>query len=406
MYKYFAFISYSHADVTYARNLQEKMEFYGLGAVLYEIKKKHIKHDKIMAKMLDKKSEDKSVAFYIKCPGDRLLNDIFDYVKNSIKSKLMRFKIKMYPMCRDELEFSPSNDLKSIIFKHIDVSRKLILICSEDSINKDWVKEELEYFIKTRKGRVKDIIFVNISNDSKFISTLKEFIKKYYKDDTEPLIVSGREKSSYLEIISGLLEVDKSVVFDREKKRIKKRIARIALVTLVAISTFSWLFCGSIINSKIEEALKIENLSKSISLLFDAERIASSSLHDDEQIISALESVIDFDCGQVLNFKRFDNNYYNSAYAINEDGKLYCYTTRDNNSDEIVFDSNTGKEFARYNHNTGTFSYFGYNDQNKVIKGISAAQGSILKIENNYVYLYTNNFNDYRLCLINFTFWF
>ena len=105
-FKYYAFISYSHADKKIARKLQRRLESYSLPAKL-------------------RKTEP------------------------SLPKKLR-------PVFIDESDLVATGTLKTALQANLDKSNYLIVICSPDSAKSKYVNDEIEYFIKL--GRLDRII--------------------------------------------------------------------------------------------------------------------------------------------------------------------------------------------------------------------------------------------------------
>ena len=105
-YKYYAFISYSHADQKIATKLQKRLEHYHLPSAL-------------------RKSNP-------------------DLPKN------------LKPIFRDESDLVATGTLKSALQANLDRSNYLILICSPSSAKSEYVNDEVDYFIKN--GRADHIV--------------------------------------------------------------------------------------------------------------------------------------------------------------------------------------------------------------------------------------------------------
>lgn len=261
-YRYFAFISYSHDDVDFARKLQRKLEFYGLNTVLNGIKKEKIQADESIVEMLECKTSGKSEFLNSAERKTNFFDHVNDYIRDGILAKIFNKRVKLYPMCRDENEFPPVNELETNIFEHLDCSKKLILLCTKESIMKPWVLKELEYFIKKDDGGLENIIFVNIHNDIEVVKEVEKLLGKRF-GKKEPLFANGTSKKCYLRIIAGLLGVDYSYIVDREKIRRKKQFVIRTLLGLLAIV----LMLAGIISHTTNKWNKFsDNLSKSSSM--------------------------------------------------------------------------------------------------------------------------------------------
>lgn len=190
-YKYDAFISYSHIDQKAAHAMQHKLERYRIP--------KNIQKE-----------------------------------RGSISPKLKIFL--------DETDLSAGN-LKENIYKSLDMSEKLIVICSSapapDGIDKyQWVTLEVQHFINT--GRSNDIIPITIDgNWNALPSNIKPLASSQFIADVSVL---GKRKA-FLKVLSGILDInfDALVKRDNIRKREKRGFLFASFLILAAACNYYYM---------------------------------------------------------------------------------------------------------------------------------------------------------------------
>jgi len=219
-YKYRAFISYSHKDISFARWLHKKIENYKI------------------PKSLREKYQD--------LPKD-LKRSIF----------------------RDEEELPTAGSLPFNLEKNLQLSQKLIVICSPNAAGvdkkenqKNWIDEEIKYFKSYHKDGNKKILPIMISGiphaselavyDSKdecFPKALRYRVDSNgnITDENEEVLAAdarvkwyefNKKRKALIKVIAGVLGVDFADLWERDKREQRKRV--------IAQGVFIALFSGSV----------------------------------------------------------------------------------------------------------------------------------------------------------------
>lgn len=188
--KKYAFISYSHKDEKMAKWLQRKLESY------------------------------------------KLPTNIHNEYENS---RYLR------PIFRDQTDLSVgvlTDELKNNLFN----SKYLIVVCSPNSAQSQWVNEEVRTFIEW--GRIGNIILFVIDGELNRYSdylpfVLREYVKKHPECEllASDIRVSGKEHA-YIRIVSGMLQVDFDVLWQRHIREKRRRLFIWSVVSLLACFFF------------------------------------------------------------------------------------------------------------------------------------------------------------------------
>ena len=210
--RYYAFISYSHGDVKFAKWLHAKLESYRLPSRL----------------------------------SGRL-------------GTLGPIPKRVFPIFRDDDELATSHNLGQQINEALENSRFLIVVCSKQSARSKWVNEEVRFF--KALGRDENILCV-ILDGSPYASDkpgreleecLPEGIRFYYDGDRltnrkAPMHFAAdfRSKKEHsrtiLKLIAALVGIEFDTLAARQRKRTRMRITTAAIVTTVlALTTFGLL---------------------------------------------------------------------------------------------------------------------------------------------------------------------
>ena len=194
-YRYFAFISYSHKDMAWARWLQKKLESYRLPAQL--------------------------------------------------RQKYMDLPQKIAPVFRDETDLA-GPVLEEALQRELESSQYLIVICSPNSVASTYVDDEIRHFVTL--GRKKKIIpFVVEGDPFSRDPALEAFPPAMRAITPELLGISVREhgkEEAFSCLVATLLRLPADEVIMREKKREKTRriLAGVAAAVLAVVLGVVWWF--------------------------------------------------------------------------------------------------------------------------------------------------------------------
>ena len=195
MYKYKAFISYSHADMAFGRWLQKKIENY-----------------KIPKSLREK---------YPNLPKD-LKRSIF----------------------RDEEELAIGANLPEKLTNALNQSEFLIVIASPNAVASEWVNKEIAYF-KSYHGEERVLAIIkNGEPNEAFPKALRYQVDKQgelTEIKTEPLAGDARNfwvrKRGFIKLIAELLNVDFADLWEREKIEARKRtLIKIGFAILLLVT--------------------------------------------------------------------------------------------------------------------------------------------------------------------------
>lgn len=183
-YEYYAFISYSHKNMSVAKWLQRKLEGY-------------------------------------KLPTGRH-NDI------KTDSRFLR------PVFRDQSDL-PVGILSEEIKRQLEKSKYLIVLCSEYSASSSWVNEEVEYFIKL--GRLAQIISIIVTDKIPDISSLypvslRNFLANKNIDLISVNLTKEGKARTRIRVVSKLLGVSFDSLW---KRHLRRKIRNISLKSLVSL---------------------------------------------------------------------------------------------------------------------------------------------------------------------------
>ena len=174
-FRYFAFISYCHADEKVTKWLHHKLESYRLPSVLLK-------------------------------DSDRQL------------PKQVR------PIFRDEAELS-SGPLEKALKEELSQSRFLIVMCSPNSAKSEWVEREVSLFISLRGAEF--IIPVIVEGTPRVIDKADECLPPTLLESNQDLLwisFAGQTKEQVLlKTISALLDIRYDTLYDRHRRRQRRQ---------------------------------------------------------------------------------------------------------------------------------------------------------------------------------------
>lgn len=187
-FKYYAFISYSHADKKIARKLQRRLESYSLPAKL-------------------RKTEP------------------------SLPKKLR-------PVFIDESDLVATGTLKTALQANLEKSNYLIVICSPDSAKSKYVNDEIEYFIKL--GRLDRIIPFIVAGEPHSKDASLECFPEAILDLPREHELLGIDltkfgtREAFLRVIATLLKLDLDNFISRVIRERRKKFFIAALILTAA----------------------------------------------------------------------------------------------------------------------------------------------------------------------------
>lgn len=187
-YRYFAFVSYSHKDMAWAKWVQNKLEHYRLPA---QIRKKHV-----------------------------------------------ALPQKLAPVFRDETDLA-GPVLEEALQRELERSQYLIVICSPNSVASSYVNDEIEYFLSL--GRKKQIIPLVVEGQPFSGNSETECFPPAIRGIVPELLgISVQEhgkKDAFSRLVATLLRLPADEVVMREKKRdaFHKGVAAIATAVLAVV---------------------------------------------------------------------------------------------------------------------------------------------------------------------------
>ena len=198
-YKYFAFISYNQKDVAWGKRLQRKLENYKMAATLCSEKGW-------------KRTPIRPVFF---APTDIQPNELTDELK-----------------------------------ARLEASRHLIVICSPNSAQSEWVGREIAYFHSL--GREKNIHFFIIdgvpnSNDPQ-TECFNPVIKELGMSERLGANINERNYSwnymnrqrAYVQLITKLLGIEFDTIWQRHKRQLIEKWTTIIILGITIICSITW----------------------------------------------------------------------------------------------------------------------------------------------------------------------
>ena len=141
-----------------------------------------------------------------------------------------------------------TSDFSEHIRKNLEESRYLIVICSKDAAQSDYVKREIDYFLSTHNNNADLIVAVYVD---KILSGLHPVIDHIVATRNCPIYVTGKgeagevgRKYCFYHILEFLLKVDFDKLYNRyvNYKRRKRRRRAIALniVLIIIFCALAW----------------------------------------------------------------------------------------------------------------------------------------------------------------------
>lgn len=171
---------------------------------------------------------------------------------------------KRFRVFRDGDEISASSDLKTELEGKLKDSRFLVVICSPDTPESKWVREEIKIFSKYRGH---EYIFPVLSSGDKPVFPLELLIKEDHQG--EPLAVDFRNrrdrkkcKKEFLRLLAGMFpNCSFEELWQRQRKRQLKRVSFASFIIIAFI--LAWGINNQRQIQKINENYKISQLNES-----------------------------------------------------------------------------------------------------------------------------------------------
>lgn len=297
-YKYFAFISYRHTDIKEAKRLQALLETYSLPAALQKVKPDAPKH---------------------------------------------------FHVFRDTDELT-SGELTEELHKKLDESKWLVVICSPNSAQSDYVGQEIAYFRK--KGRSKEIIPFIISgvphskDNECFHPQLRLGGLELLGIDVqaEPSkFWRGRFHRAFIRLVAKMLDLSFDELWRRRERYLRRlRAIQIAVIAIILCSI------GFALSSRPFDAnMNLQTAVKTLPLSADGTDSLYLYLADDDVRAMPIENL-----DEAISFPNIPGKYRN------EETRIVCKAFGFNSLDTVVsLDKNVTLPISR---NVETFGRIRY----------------------------------------------
>jgi len=278
--RYWAFISYSHADTKEAEWLHKALEGF-----------------KIPTPLIGTES------------------------RNGIVPR------RIFPVFRDRDELPTSADLGANLHAALRNSRYLVVICSPNSAKSIWVNAEVEFFKKTHgNSNVLCLIVGGAPGGSGegesaecFCPALRHHINSDGSagEPAEPIAADLRDAKdgrlrAFLKIVAGILGVDFDALYQREKRRQRKRALGFAAAAaiLAAIGLVFYQRLDSVARSQSEVASEVKKMRemkfRAFGELPEERAAALSSIIDDSGVTDAEQALDKALASEKLRYKRYN----------------------------------------------------------------------------------------------------
>lgn len=205
----FAFISYNHRDMKYAKWLQKKLESYKLPTEIH--------------------------------------NEFED-------SKYIR------PVFRDQTDLN-TGVLGNVLRDQLEASHYLIVICSPNSAKSEWVSKEVQAFVEW--GRIDRIIPLIVEGQPNCynpdMECFPEYLRTYTKEHPEYELLGvsfaevGREKA-FIRVVSKMLDVSFDTLWKRHERERRRRIIITSVSTPIILALLYWFVVPCKLNIHIKDA--------------------------------------------------------------------------------------------------------------------------------------------------------
>lgn len=194
-FQYYAFISYSHKDMKWARWLQRKLETY-----------------KLPSKLQENKSEKKD-----KKPRQHLIQPVF----------------------RDETSINPGKSVDDALKSELEKSKFLIVICSPALSVSTWCNREVERFVEMgREDRIMPFIVEGVPHSQDpakecYCPALRAFEERKGSSILGADVQARGKREAFLCTVAFLLGIELETLRSRETERRRNKYAAIIAVSMV-----------------------------------------------------------------------------------------------------------------------------------------------------------------------------
>lgn len=165
---------------------------------------------------------------------------------------------RLFPIFRDRDEFSTSTDLRESINRALDDSDYMVVICSPNSAQSEWVNEEIKRFkVSGGESRIVCLIVAGEPNASDDQQTSKdacfpEAVWVKVTDDgqitslrTEPIAADARKdkdgkRKALIKLVASIIDVPFDELWQRDQARKTRQLTGF----IIAASTLAFLFAG------------------------------------------------------------------------------------------------------------------------------------------------------------------
>jgi hypothetical protein len=197
-------------------------------------------------------------------------------------------KYTLSPIFRDRTDLS-GGILADVIFRNLEDSLFLIVICSRRAARSEWVNKEVQYFID--HGR-QDMIIPVVIDGVPYCETSRECLPKaliqYTKEHPENELLcidytaEGPYRTQYA-VVARILGVPFDMIFNRQNRRRRNRLVSAALVCILMVFGLLYLL------TPIDTRIILRDPHSHLPLAEDAEVI----VNDIHYVLSGYENTID-----------------------------------------------------------------------------------------------------------------
>ncbi len=300
-YKYFAFISYNSKDVKWGSRLQRKLENYKMSATLCKEKG------------------------WSRKP----LNPIF---------------------------FAPSdiqpNDLNEELKTRLRASKHLIVICSPNSAQSEWVGKEITYFHSL--GRASNIHFFIVDGTPNSNTHEKECFNPAIKSLGLDCVLGANineniyawrylnRQRAYVQLVTKLLGIEFDTIWQRHKRQLIRKIITLVILLATMISIVAWTWAAHIpitVNVALNEVTpansnlpQLSDAELTLELGDDVRSIRIKSIDDIAQFTNVPKKLLGSDATlRFVNFPKTPEcrDYYPTTICIKLSENILLPISRD-----------------------------------------------------------------------------